>query len=77
MDPKFDAVIDFEMYDGFESGLAVFASGEGIRFSSVGDQAGQKSQDLAALKGERPLDSEGRFRKRPRLGVVKLGARNE
>ncbi len=70
MDPKFDAVIDFEMYDGFDSGLAVFASSEGIRFSSVGDQAGQKSQDLVALKGERPLDLAGRFLKYPRLRIL-------
>jgi hypothetical protein len=39
LDPKFDAVIEFaviefEMCDGFESGLAVFATGEGIQFSS-------------------------------------------
>lgn len=36
-DPDFALIIAFDFYDGPERGLAIFPSGEGVRFSSLGD----------------------------------------
>lgn len=37
--PGFAVIVAFDFYDGPESGLALFPSGEGVRFESLGDSA--------------------------------------
>lgn len=36
-DPGFAVILAFDYYDGPEHGLALYPSGEGVRFSSLGD----------------------------------------
>lgn len=36
-DPGFTVILAFDYYDGPEHGLALYPSGEGVRFSSLGD----------------------------------------
>ncbi|WP_457333707.1 hypothetical protein [Rhizobacter sp. P5_C2] len=36
-DPGFELVLAFDYYDGPESGIAVLASGQAVRFTSLGD----------------------------------------
>jgi hypothetical protein len=36
-DPKFAVIVAFDYYDGPEHGLALYHSGHGVRFSSLGD----------------------------------------
>lgn len=36
-DPGFEVVLAFDYYDGPEHGLALYPSGEGVRFASLGD----------------------------------------
>jgi hypothetical protein len=36
-DPGFSVVLAFDYYDGPEQGLALYPSGEGVRFASLGD----------------------------------------
>ena len=35
--PGFEVIVAFDYYDGPEHGLALFPSGDGVRFSSLGD----------------------------------------
>jgi len=52
--PSFEAIIAFNYYDGPESGLAVYSSGEGIRFSSIGDSKNrrQRAFEMEAIEGD-------------------------
>lgn len=54
IDPNFEVVIAFDYYDGPESGLALYASGEGIRFSSVGDSESRlrRGFEMDAIEGD-------------------------
>lgn len=54
VDSKFEVVIAFEYYDGPESGLAVYTSGQGVRFSSVGDSESrlQRGFEMEAIEGD-------------------------
>jgi hypothetical protein len=36
-DPGFDVIVAFDFYDGPERGLALYPSGDGVRFTSLGD----------------------------------------
>jgi hypothetical protein len=36
-DPGFEVIVAFDYHDGPEHGLALYASGDGVRFSSLGD----------------------------------------
>lgn len=36
-DPGFAVIVAFDYYDGPERGVALYSSGEGVRFSSLGD----------------------------------------
>jgi len=36
-DPGFEVIVAFDYYDGPERGLALYPSGDGVRFSSLGD----------------------------------------
>lgn len=36
-DPGFEVILAFDYYDGPEHGLALYPSGDGVRFSSLGD----------------------------------------
>jgi hypothetical protein len=37
MDPGFEAILAFDYYDGPEHGLALYPSGDAVRFASAGD----------------------------------------
>lgn len=54
MDPNFEVVVAFDYYDGPESGLAIYSSGEGIRFSSVGDSESRlrRGFEMEAIEGD-------------------------
>jgi hypothetical protein len=54
IDLNFEVVIAFDYYDGPESGLALYASGEGIRFSSVGDSESRlwRGFEMDAIEGD-------------------------
>lgn len=53
-DPGFSVVISFDFYDGPESGLAIYASGKGVRFSSLGDSPLRffRAFELTSITGE-------------------------
>jgi hypothetical protein len=52
-DPGFSLIVAFDYYDGPERGLAVYPSGEGVRFSSLGDSQSRlfRAFELTAIKG--------------------------
>jgi len=52
--PGFAVIISFDFYDGPESGLAVYPSGKGIRFSSLGDSPLRffRAFELTSIAGE-------------------------
>lgn len=54
INPNFEVIIAFDYYDGPESGLAIYATGEGIRFSSVGDSKSrlQRGFLMEAVEGD-------------------------
>lgn len=54
IDHNFEVVIAFDYYDGPESGVALYASGEGIRFSSVGDSESRlrRGFEMDAIEGD-------------------------
>jgi hypothetical protein len=51
--PGFEVIIAFEYYDGPERGLAIYPSGEGVRFSSLGDSRSRlfRAYELSPIKG--------------------------
>ena len=57
-DPGFETVVAFEFYDGPESGLAVFASGAGVRFNSLGDSTSRLFRAFELV----PIDGDWRSR---------------
>ena len=52
-DPGFAVVLAFEYYDGPERGLALYPSGHGVRFSSLGDSKSRLFQafELIPIEG--------------------------
>lgn len=51
--PGFVLIIAFDYYDGPERGLALYPSGEGVRFTSLGDSRSRlfRSFELTAIEG--------------------------
>lgn len=52
-DPGFALIVAFDYYDGPERGLALYPSGEGVKFSSVGDSKSRlfRAFELTVIKG--------------------------
>ena len=52
-DPGFAVILAFDYYDGPEHGLALFPSGEGVRFSSLGDSKSRlfRAFELIPIEG--------------------------
>lgn len=52
-DPGFEVIVAFDYYDGPEHGLALYPSGDGVRFSSLGDSKSRffRAFELIPLKG--------------------------
>lgn len=52
-DPGFEVIVAFDYYDGPEHGLALYPSGDGVRFSSLGDSKSRffRAFELIAIKG--------------------------
>jgi hypothetical protein len=52
-DPGFEVIVAFDYYDGPEHGLALYPSGEGVRFSSLGDSKSRffRAFELIPIKG--------------------------
>jgi len=52
-DPGFDVIVAFDYYDGPEHGLALYPSGDGVRFSSVGDSRSRffRAFELTPIEG--------------------------
>ena len=53
VDPGFEVIVSFEYYDGPERGLALYPSGDGVRFSSLGDSKSRffRAFELIAIQG--------------------------
>ena len=53
-DPGFAVIIAFDFYDGPERGLAVYPSGEGVRFLSLGDSRSRffRAFELTSVSGQ-------------------------
>ena len=53
-DPGFAVIIAFDFYDGPERGLAVYPSGKGVRFWSLGDSRSRffRAFELTSIVGE-------------------------
>ena len=53
-DPGFALVVAFDYYDGPEKGFALFPSGAGVRFSSLGDSRSRlfRAFELVAIEGD-------------------------
>lgn len=51
--PGFEVIVAFDYYDGPEHGLALYPSGEGVRFSSLGDSKSRffRAFELIPIKG--------------------------
>jgi hypothetical protein len=51
--PSFALIVAFDYYDGPERGLAIYPSGEGVRFTSLGDSHTRlfRSFELTAIEG--------------------------
>jgi hypothetical protein len=52
-DPGFAVIVAFHYYDGPERGLALYPSGEGLRFSSLGDSRSRlfRAFELVPIRG--------------------------
>ncbi len=52
-DPGFEVIVAFDYYDGPEHGLALYPSGDGVRFSSLGDSKSRffRAFELTPIKG--------------------------
>jgi len=52
-DPGFAVIVAFEYYDGPERGVALYSSGEGVRFSSLGDSKSRRFRafELISISG--------------------------
>jgi hypothetical protein len=52
-DPGFAVIVAFDYYDGPERGVALYSSGEGVRFSSLGDSKSRlfRAFELAPING--------------------------
>jgi hypothetical protein len=52
-DPGFEVIVAFDYYDGPEHGLALYPSGDGVRFSSLGDSKSRffRAFELIPIKG--------------------------
>jgi hypothetical protein len=52
-DPGFEQILVFDFYDGPEKGLAIYPSGEGLRFSSLGESTSRRFRafEFAAIQG--------------------------
>jgi hypothetical protein len=52
-DPGFAVIVAFDYYDGPERGLALYPSGEGVRFASVGDSNSRlfRAFELVPIRG--------------------------
>jgi len=52
-DPGFAVIVAFEYYDGPESGLALYPSGQGVRFASIGDSTSRlfRAFELVPIDG--------------------------
>jgi len=52
-DPGFERILAFEFYDGPERGLALYPSGCGARFSSLGDSASRllRAFEIVSIEG--------------------------
>jgi len=52
-DPGFAVVVAFDYYDGPERGLALYPSGDGVRFASVGDSNSRlfRAFELVPIRG--------------------------
>ncbi|MDP3316157.1 MAG: hypothetical protein Q8M47_08830 [Devosia sp.] len=53
-DPGFWAIVAFDYYDGPERGIAIYPSGEGVRFSSFGDSKSRlfRAFELVPISGD-------------------------
>lgn len=53
-DPNFVSVVAFSYCDGPEQGLALFASGQGVRFTTLGDSNSRmfRAFELTAIAGD-------------------------
>ena len=53
-DPGFAVILAFEYYDGPERGLALYPSGDGVRFSSLGDSKSRlfRAFELTPIRGD-------------------------
>ncbi len=53
IDPGFALILAFDYYDGPERGLAIYPSGDGVRFSSLGDSKSRlfRAFELIPVKG--------------------------
>lgn len=77
----FSMIVAFNYYDGPESGIAVFPSGAGVRFESLGESRSRlfRAFELAALEGnwvhEAQALNQGAFRKP--TGRVLLSSRGD
>lgn len=51
--PEFEVIVAFDYYDGPEHGLALYPSGDGVRFSSLGDSKSRffRAFELIPIKG--------------------------
>lgn len=52
-DPGFEVIVAFDYYDGPEHGLALYPSGDGVRFSSLGDSKSRffRAFELIPIEG--------------------------
>ena len=52
-DPGFAVIVAFDYYDGPEHGLALYPSGDGVRFSSLGDSKSRffRAFELTPIEG--------------------------
>lgn len=52
-DPAFELIVAFDYYDGPERGLALYPSGVGVRFSSLGDSQSRlfRAFELTTIEG--------------------------
>jgi hypothetical protein len=53
-DPGFAVIVAFDYYDGPERGLALYPSGDGVRFSSLGDSKSRlfRAFELIPIRGD-------------------------
>lgn len=53
-DPCFALIVSFDFYDGLERGVALYSSGESIRYSSLGDSLSRRFRafEFATIEGD-------------------------